>query len=97
MENNGNKMTFDRKGYGRIFVEKEEDIQKVKDIIKEMDDYEFDYLPDDLIAVFSKENMRAVYTHKFSDLDIQLLTKVCWERGLKIFAWYGRLSGYEDL
>ena len=31
-------MKFPHKGYGRIYVEKEEDIQKVKDIIKEMDE-----------------------------------------------------------
>lgn len=96
MENRGHKMTFDRKGYGRIFVEKQEDIQKVKEIIKEMDEFEIDYLPDDLIAVFSEENMKAVYTHKFSDLDTQLLTSVCWKRGIKMFVWYGLMSGYED-
>lgn len=28
---------FPRKGYGRIFVEKEEDIAKVKEIIRNMD------------------------------------------------------------
>lgn len=97
MENKGHKMTLDRKGYGRIFVEKEGDIQKVKDVIKEMDEYEFDYLPDDLIAVFSEENMKSVYTHKFCDLDIQLLTRVCWERGIKMFVWYGLLDGYENV
>lgn len=96
MENKGRKMTLDRKGYGRIFVEKETDIQKVKDIIKEMDEFEFDYLPDDLITVFSEDNMKAVYTHKFSDLDTQLLTRVCWGRGIKMFVWYGLMSGYEN-
>lgn len=96
MENKGRKMTLDRKGYGRIFVEKETDIQKVKDIIKEMDEFEFDYLPDDLITVFSEDNMKAVYTHKFSDLDTQLLTRICWERGIKMFVWYGLMNGYED-
>ena len=96
MENKGQKMIFDRKGYGRIFVEKQEDIQKVKDIIKEMDEFEFDYLPDDLITVFSEENMKAVYTHKFCDLDTQLLTRLCWEKGIKMFVWYGLMNGYED-
>ncbi len=33
-------MTFTRKGYGRIFVEKEEHIQIVKDEIKDMDESE---------------------------------------------------------
>lgn len=97
MENKGNRMTFDRKGYGRIFAEKEEDIQKIKDIIKEIDEYEFDYLPNELITVFSEDNMKAVYTHKFCDLDMQLLTRICWERGVRMFVWYGRVNGYEDI
>lgn len=88
-------MTFDRKGYGRIFVQKEEDIQKVKEIIKEMNDFEYDYLPVDLIAVFSPENMEAVYTHKFDDLDTNELTRKCWERGVYMFCWFGQLTGYE--
>lgn len=90
-------MNFDRKGYGRIFVQKEEDIQKVKDIIKGMDEFEYEYLPDDLIAVFSKENMDAVYTHKFDDLDTNELTRKCWERGIYMFCWFGKMTGYEDL
>ena len=43
---------FPRKGYGRIFVEKEEDIDKVKVIIYNMDAFEYGYLPEDLITVF---------------------------------------------
>mgnify|MGYP003316698031 CR=1 FL=1 len=35
------EMTFSRKGYGRIFVEKEEDIAKVEAIMEEIDKYEF--------------------------------------------------------
>jgi hypothetical protein len=57
-------MKFPHKGYGRLFVESKEDIAKVKEIIREMDDWEYAYLPDDLIAVFSDENMKSVYTHK---------------------------------
>lgn len=94
---NGSKMNFERKGYGRIFVQKEEDIQKVKDVIKEMDEYEYGYLPEKLIVVFSPENMEAVYTHKFCDLDTQELTKRCWERGIYMFCWYGRVNGYDEV
>lgn len=88
-------MNFERKGYGRIFVQKEEDIQKVKDIIKEMDEFEYEYLPENLIAVFSPENMDAVYTHKFDDLDTNELTRKCWERGIYMFCWFGKMTGYE--
>lgn len=96
-KNCGSPMRFSRKGYGRIFVEKEEDINKVKDIIKEIDEYEFSYLPDGFIAVFNENNMHAVYTHKFCDLDIQLLCRVCWERGIHMFPWYGSIDGVEHL
>ena len=44
---------FPRKGYGRIFVEKESDILVVKEIIRKMDEFEYDYLPEGLIAVFN--------------------------------------------
>ena len=64
---NNYNMKFPHKGYGRFFVENEEDIAKVKEIIKEMDDFEYAYLPEDLITVFSDENMQSVYTHKFDD------------------------------
>ena len=90
-------MTFERKGYGRIFVQKEEDIQKVKDIIKEMDEFEYEYLPENLIAVFSPENMDSVYTHKFDDLDTNELTRKCWECGIYMFCWFGEMTEYNDL
>ena len=90
--------TFTRKGYGRIFVEKEEDIQKVKEIIYKMDEYEYDYLPRDLITVFNpdirsfpKENPKdhiwvdMKYTHKFDSLDLNELQIRCWYAGIKIF------------
>lgn len=94
-ENNGHKTYFPHKECGRIFVEKEEDIEKVKNIIKEIDEFEYDYLPKDFITVFNENNMRAVYTHKFSDLDIQLLTQLCWSRGIHMFCWNGKVNGYE--
>lgn len=77
-------MKFPHKGYGRIYVEKEEDIQKVKDIIKEIDEFEYEYIPRDLIAVF-KDKIVTTYTHKFSDLDISVLMEKCWQRGIKMF------------
>lgn len=83
------EMHFPRKGYGRIYVEKQEDVQKVKDIIKNMDEFEYDYLPDNLIAVFEGK-IETVYTHKFCDLDIGLLMEKCWQNGIKMFCVEGR-------
>ena len=69
------------KGYGRIYVEKPEDIERVKAIIHEMDEFEYYYLPTDLITLFS-EYPKVVYTHKFDDLDMDDLTAECWNRGI---------------
>lgn len=73
-----------RKGYGRIYVHDEKNIKEVKKIIKELDEFEYDYLPDGFIAPFSSYP-EVVYTHKFCDLDMDKLTAVCWGRG--IFIW----------
>ena len=58
--------TFPRKAYGRIFVEKEEDIDKVKEIIRKMDEFEYEYLTNDLITVFSP-NIRRFPDHDPKD------------------------------
>lgn len=84
--------TLPRKGYGRILVQKEEDIQKVKDIIKEMDDFEYDYLPDDMIAVFKTNDVKTVYTHKFDSLDLNELQIRCWEQNIPIMIIKGLIE-----
>ena len=71
------EMTFSRKGYGRIFVEKEEDIEKVEDIMNEIDGLEFDwYYPtgnymggknERLVTVYSKENYKSIYIGKYDE------------------------------
>ncbi len=76
--------TFTKKGYGRIYVENAEDVQAVRDEIKAMDAFEFDYLPSDLIAPFS-EYPNVTYTHKFDALDHDELTVRLWMKGIKIF------------
>jgi len=78
--------TFTRKGYGRIYVYNPDDVQKVSDIIKEVDSFEWDYLPNGFIAPFS-EYPSLAYTHKFCDLDIDSLTALCWSRGVIIWCF----------
>lgn len=79
--------TINRKSYGKIYVAKKEDIQKVKDIIKQMDQYEYDYLPNDLISVFEGHDgsTRLTHTHKFDGLNINELMVKCWNEGIYIF------------
>ena len=72
---------FTRKGYGRIFTDTEENIMKIKEIIKAMDSDEFGYLPDDLIAVY-KGYDEVVYNGKFDSLDLDELTKRCEREGI---------------
>lgn len=100
-------MNFERKGYGRIFVDKEENIARVKEIIKEMDEYEYGYLPDDLITVYdttcykihsdgSISTASTTYNHKFDSLDLGELMFRCWNEGIHIFCLIGRY-GYSKI
>jgi hypothetical protein len=78
------KRGMPHKGWGRIYVEKKEDVAKVKRIIKSMDEFEYEYLPEDLIAVFEGK-LQVAYTHKFTDIDINKLMFECWKQGIKCF------------
>lgn len=85
-------MTFSRKGYGRILVQKEDDIDRVKSIIKEMDEFEYEYLPKDFIGVFEKDNVETKYTHKFDSLDLIELQLRCWEQNIPIMIIDGLIN-----
>ena len=97
--------TFERKAYGKIFVEKEEDISIVEDIIRKMDEYEYDnYFNDDLIGVFNPEEVifddgsknfriKLAYTHKFDSIDLNELQARCWMAGVKVFCWVDGSGG----
>ena len=99
---------FPRKGYGRIFVEKEEDITKVREIIRKMDEFEYGYLSEDLIKVFDpniktfpaekpKDHLwlSLAYTHKFDSLNLNELQFRCWAAGIKIFCCKDSHEDYE--
>ena len=81
--------TLTRKSWAAIYVANEMYISDVEEIIKELDAFEYDYLPDDLIKPFS-DYPQVAYTHKFSDLDMDLLTIRCWERGIYIWVYDAR-------
>lgn len=70
------------KGYGRIFVKNKEDMAILKSIIKEIDEREYAYLPDDLIGLIS-DYPYIKYIAKF-DIDVDELAAVCFSRGLNI-------------
>ena len=75
--------TFQYKGYGRIYLEHAEHIAIVREIIKEMDAFEYDYLPTDMIATMD-EYPKLTYTHKFDTVDLDLLAAKCWMRSIPI-------------
>lgn len=79
------KITLPYKGYGRIYCETA-DVATVEAIIKELDEYEFDYMPKGMVAPFSNYPS-VIYTHKFSDMDMNQLTAICWKRGIKIWVF----------
>ena len=76
---------FTKKGYARIYVEKTEDISKVHNLIREIDEYEWDYFPEGLVTTFD-EYPQLVYTHKFDAIDPDYIVALCWKRGIKCFA-----------
>ena len=97
-------MRFDHKGYGRIFVEKHEDIESLKTIMRAIDQYEFDgYYPsgnygggEELITVFSPENYHSIYVGKFDDMDITQVLFEAWKQGIRCFAVFGKITGFEE-
>ena len=108
MEYKNREMMFERKGYGRIFVEKDEDVQKVEDIIKEVDEYEFNYYyptgenfgnfrGQRLVTVYSEENYHSIYVGKFDDMDISKVLHEAWKQGIHCFAIFGKCNEYDDL
>lgn len=75
---------FTRKGFGRIYVDDAANIVLVKEKIKELDEFEYNYLPDDFIVPFS-EYPKLKYTGKFDALNYDKLTAECWKQGIYIF------------
>lgn len=76
-------VTFTQKGWGRIYVAKEEDVTRVCDIIKEIDSFEWIYMHDFLVAPFSEYPILC-NVQEF-DVDLTLLMAKCWEEGIYVF------------
>lgn len=74
---------FTYKGYGRIYVQNKEDIEKVEQIIKDNDPDEFEwYYPTGLVATID-EYPRVEYVGKF-ELNF-LLKEECMKQNIPIF------------
>jgi hypothetical protein len=79
-------MKFPRGGKGRIFVEKEEDVFALRNIIKAK--CYIDDLPQNLITVFSDENYASVPVEDFT-CDIEPVLYEAWDNGIKCFCVFG--------
>lgn len=45
--------TLPHKAYVIIYVDKHENVKKVEEIIKEIDEFEYEYLPEGMVTTFS--------------------------------------------
>ena len=97
-------MKFERKDYGRFFVEKAEDIDRVKKIMMQVDSEEFTwYYPSgnclgskgELIADFNESQWFSVYTQKFDNMDMTEVLKRCWDDGIKCFVVIGTINNHD--
>jgi hypothetical protein len=75
---------FTHRGYGRIYTNPE-NIQDVEDILREIDEIEYDhyYPPGGLVASWEDYPM-VNYTYKF-DLREDMFRKICRERSIPVF------------
>lgn len=78
--------TFNRKSYWAIYVDTKENIARVKEIIKIVDEYEYDYIPSDLIKPMS-DFWQVWYTWKFDDIDMGIIEKLCFNEGIHILCY----------
>lgn len=88
--------SFPYKGYGRIIVKTPEEKQKVIDLIKEIDDFEFPYMPKDVIAVEKQDTTDVVYIGKFEP-DLDELIQRCKQQGISIVIKTMTSAEYEGI
>jgi len=91
----GGTMKFTRKGHGRIYVKDAIDIPKVNAIIKEMDEFEYEYLPNNMITTYERYP-ETVYIGKFDELKTDVLTNICWKTGICIWC-YDEGNEYDNM
>ncbi len=84
---------FRYKTYGRVFVAEQEHIAVVHEAIKEVDAFEFEYMPEDLVAVYKPGGPNLlVYLHKF-EIDKTALAIECMNHGVWIWCIDGGFEG----
>lgn len=82
---------FISKSKARIYTNTQENVEKIKSYIKQLDEFEYGYMPDDLVAVYNG-NFDLVYNGKFEDIDIPQLQNMCFQKDIPC----GIIFGYCD-
>lgn len=75
---------FTYKGYGRIYVQNQEDVKKVEDIIKQSDEFEWNYYPESLVTTIDRYP-DVVYVGKF-ELNFNL-EEECRKQNISVFVF----------
>lgn len=91
---------FREKSYGCIFTDSQENVQKIRSLIAEINDFEAGYMPDDIVRVFSPRfngdktsvSIGLAYTGKFYEIDLNQLMLVCWAKGVPMWYMQGNYS-----
>lgn len=83
---------FQRKTYGGIFVIQQSHVEKVREIIRKLDEYEYEqYLPEKFIQVLDSDYSNfASYGHKFDSIDMDVLAFECLKAGVIVLILTGK-------
>lgn len=85
--------TLTEKGWSRLYVRNQDDVDRVVEIVRELDSFEFDYMPEGWVAAFD-EFPNVVYTGKFGGLCMTRLVATCWSRGIACFVFDARYKNW---
>jgi hypothetical protein len=84
---------FERKTWGRIFIQDEAYYDAIEGIMATVDEYETkQYLPEGLVTTYSPGGKNElIYLHKF-EMDKIALTRACLDKGI----WIWCVDGFRD-
>lgn len=85
--------TLTHKGYSRFYLYDSTKEQEVREIIKEIDEFEYGYMPKDWITSFDNYP-QVIYHGKFSDMDMVQLQATCWDRGIQCWVFDSGRTDY---
>ncbi len=77
--------TMVKKGWGRIYVMDNASVERVREIAKNLDTFEWGYYVDGMIAHYDPTKpVRLIYTCKF-EVNLDALSLLCWREGIAIW------------